>query len=381
MRRLLTADGLSRPVGEYSHAVSSGSTLFIGAKGATRPEGKVPLIDDYATSVEQQCTLTLRNIDYVLDQYGTDRSRALQSTVFVTDWRFRPAVEQAVRDYFGEDAPPQTYLFSPAFALPELLFEIDMVASLDRVPTRLTDDGGAILAQAGDWYYSSGVVAGESHAQCRDEIVDLAGRLDSLLAGAGLGREHLLHARARLNDARHLGTVREWWDTWPGVPPALTLTVGLGTSANRRLTIDVTACAKPPEKITMGDVGWGDGPFQNGTAGAYAAGVLQTSAVSGPQSPGNGSEAPDIVRRLQQVATIAGMSVEDVVKVDGVLSDWQGYGAFKRRYSEAMSPPYPTRSLTQAWPSQLDAALQLSWTAFEGARDDALVLVPPGADV
>jgi enamine deaminase RidA (YjgF/YER057c/UK114 family) len=70
----------------------------------------------------------MANIDRVLAAGGSDRSRIVKVTIYLTDMANFPAIVEARRHYFTAPYPADTIVEVRALALPELMVEIDVVA-------------------------------------------------------------------------------------------------------------------------------------------------------------------------------------------------------------------------------------------------------------
>lgn len=369
---VIISEELSRPVAEYSHAVRSGPFVLIGAKGATCPAGRVPLGADFAETIGLQSDLTFSNVELVLSRLGAQASDVAQMSVFMTDWRLQPRVDAGLKGYVGTP-PAVSYVSSPTFALPELLFEVDATAVPEVRPERLLDNGSVRAAWSGGWLFSATISAPRAADTSAAELADISAQINILLAESGLARANLLRLRVWVEDARDVLTVGAWLDEWRGPRPAVVVAVSLPARSGQRLAADFIACSDPVERVSAADAHW-DAHNSMDTVVACARGVAFTAAAS---DPGPLAGLGKTVERLQAAIDRAGFSMGDVAKVEGVIDDWRAYPEFRREYSRSMADPYPARSLTQAGPRQHGAHVQLSLIAITGGCDQAILLVPP----
>ena len=79
-RRIITAEGTPAAIGPYSHAVAGGGLVFLSGQ-----VGADPVTGDLADGVAAQAEQALRNIAVVLGAAGTDLSRVVKATIFLTD--------------------------------------------------------------------------------------------------------------------------------------------------------------------------------------------------------------------------------------------------------------------------------------------------------
>jgi 2-iminobutanoate/2-iminopropanoate deaminase len=101
-----------------------GDLLFLSGQAAIDEQGGIVGAGDFAAQLAQ----TMANIDRVLAAAGSDRSRIVKVTIYLTDMAMFPAIVEARRRYFTPPYPADTIVEVRALALPELMVEIDVVA-------------------------------------------------------------------------------------------------------------------------------------------------------------------------------------------------------------------------------------------------------------
>jgi 2-iminobutanoate/2-iminopropanoate deaminase len=101
-----------------------GDLLFLSGQAAIDERGGIVGTSDFAAQLVQ----TMANIDRVLAAGGSDRSRIVKVTIYLTDMANLPAIVEARRHYFTAPYPADTIVEVRALALPELMVEIDVVA-------------------------------------------------------------------------------------------------------------------------------------------------------------------------------------------------------------------------------------------------------------
>ena len=100
-RQTIDAPGAPDAIGPYSHAVLAAGLLFCS--------GQIPL--DPATgeitgaTPAEQAERCLRNLAAVCEAAGTDLSRAVRMTVYMTDLGAFAAVNEVYGRFFGSDPP------------------------------------------------------------------------------------------------------------------------------------------------------------------------------------------------------------------------------------------------------------------------------------
>jgi reactive intermediate/imine deaminase len=101
-----------------------GNLLFLSGQAAISPEGELVGVGDFGAQLVQ----VMANIDRVLEAGGSDRSRIVKVTIYLTDMANFPAIVEARRTYFTPPYPADTIVEVKSLALPELMLEIDVIA-------------------------------------------------------------------------------------------------------------------------------------------------------------------------------------------------------------------------------------------------------------
>lgn len=114
-------------VGHYSQGVVEGGLVFVSGQVATDPATGEKVLD----SIEAQTERALRNVEAVLLAAGSDLSRVLKMTVYVSDIAHWSAVNAVYARVLGEHRPARAIIPVGAFA-DGLLIEIDAVATVER---------------------------------------------------------------------------------------------------------------------------------------------------------------------------------------------------------------------------------------------------------
>lgn len=102
----------------------AGGLLFLSGQAAIDETGAIIGAGDFGAQLEA----TFANIDRVLAAGGSDRSRIIKVTIYLTDMGNFPAIVEARRRYFTPPWPADTIVEVGALALPELMVEIDVIA-------------------------------------------------------------------------------------------------------------------------------------------------------------------------------------------------------------------------------------------------------------
>lgn len=115
------------PLAPYAIAPAwrAGGLIFLSGQAAIDAQGAIVGAGDFDAQLAQ----TFDNIDRVLTAAGSDRSRIVKVTIYLTDMAHFPAIVAARKRYFTPPYPADTIVEVRSLALPELLVEIDVIAA------------------------------------------------------------------------------------------------------------------------------------------------------------------------------------------------------------------------------------------------------------
>ncbi|WP_109357336.1 RidA family protein [Sphingorhabdus sp. EL138] len=103
-----------------------GDMLFLSGQAAIDEAGNIVGAGDF----DQQLAQVFINIDRVLAAGGSDREKIVKVTIYLTDMAFFPQIVEARKHYFSEPYPADTIVEVKALALPDLMVEIDVIATI-----------------------------------------------------------------------------------------------------------------------------------------------------------------------------------------------------------------------------------------------------------
>lgn len=110
----------------YSQALRVGDLIFVSGQAAVAPDGTIVGKGDFQAQARQ----TIANLEGVLKAAGAGLRDIVKVTIFVTDMSNFPAVVELRKQYFSLPYPADTIVQVQSLALPELLIEIEAIASL-----------------------------------------------------------------------------------------------------------------------------------------------------------------------------------------------------------------------------------------------------------
>jgi 2-iminobutanoate/2-iminopropanoate deaminase len=124
-RQFYVPDGIARPVGNgYSHAVCAGGVIYAAGQIGMDPMGKI------VEGFEAQAHRAFENLKVVLAAAGAELSDIVKVTVYLVDLKDL-ATYRSVRQNYIPHLPASTLVVVKSLAVPELLFEVDVIAVPD----------------------------------------------------------------------------------------------------------------------------------------------------------------------------------------------------------------------------------------------------------
>ena len=121
---------LSKPTG-YTHIVEisgPGKTIYISGQIALDKDGNVVGAGNMKAQAEQ----VFKNLESALAAAGATFTDVVKMNTFITDMEQAPAVREVRARYFGETTPASTLVQVVKLARPELMLEIEVIASVGR---------------------------------------------------------------------------------------------------------------------------------------------------------------------------------------------------------------------------------------------------------
>jgi 2-iminobutanoate/2-iminopropanoate deaminase len=103
-----------------------GELLFLSGQASIGEDGSIVGEGDFDAQLAQ----TFANIERVLAAGGSDLSKVVKVTIYLTDMANFPKIVEARRRWFTPPYPADTTLEVRSLALPELMLEIDVIASV-----------------------------------------------------------------------------------------------------------------------------------------------------------------------------------------------------------------------------------------------------------
>jgi len=122
MKRIIQTDKAPSAVGPYSQATAHGEFLFLSGQVGIDPETGM-LVE----GVEAQTYRVMKNLVAVLEEAGSDLSKVLKVTIYVTDLANFKLLNDIYGSYFDCDPPARATVQVAALPLGAEV-EMDMIA-------------------------------------------------------------------------------------------------------------------------------------------------------------------------------------------------------------------------------------------------------------
>ena len=123
-REIINTEKAPAAIGPYVQAVADNGLLFIsGQLGFDVEHGSV-----IPETVEEQATLSLKNLDAIMTAAGTDRTKVMKTTIFLTDMNDFAKVNEIYSHFFTGDCPARSCV--EVARLPkDVLIEIEAIVA------------------------------------------------------------------------------------------------------------------------------------------------------------------------------------------------------------------------------------------------------------
>ncbi|MBN1883729.1 MAG: hypothetical protein JW885_16320 [Deltaproteobacteria bacterium] len=112
--------------GPYSHAVKANGFVFVSGNVAVDPESGEQVRGD----IPRATRIILKNIDTILKAAGSDLSKAVKTTVFLTDMANFPVMNEAYKEFFTENPPARSCVAVKQLPM-DFDIEIEVIALAD----------------------------------------------------------------------------------------------------------------------------------------------------------------------------------------------------------------------------------------------------------
>ncbi len=125
-RKIIFTKNAPGAIGYYSQAIVSNGLVYTAGQIPLDPSTGEVISDDFKVQVEQ----TLKNVNSVLKEAGTDILKSIKLTVFITDLGKYPELNAVFKDTFQDVEPPARSVVEVSALPKDVLIEIDCIATL-----------------------------------------------------------------------------------------------------------------------------------------------------------------------------------------------------------------------------------------------------------
>jgi len=125
-RKTIFTKNAPSAIGFYSQAIVSNGLVYTAGQIPLDPNTGEVISDDFTMQVEQ----TIKNVNSVLKEAGTDISRSIKLTVFITDLGKYPELNAVFKDTFQDVEPPARSVVEVSALPKDVMVEIDCIATL-----------------------------------------------------------------------------------------------------------------------------------------------------------------------------------------------------------------------------------------------------------
>ena len=108
-----------------SQAFRVGDLVFVSGQAALEKQGQLVGVGDFDTQAAQ----AFENLGEVLAAAGSSLEKVIKVTIYLTDMGNFPKIVDARREYFTAPYPADTIVEVTSLALPDLMVEIDVIAT------------------------------------------------------------------------------------------------------------------------------------------------------------------------------------------------------------------------------------------------------------
>ncbi len=122
--KMISTDKAAKPLGHYSQAVVQNGFVFLATQLGIDPSNPQKV-----GNIEEQTKNALNNVKLILEAAGSDLSKILKVTIFISDMNLWDQVNKIYSDFFGTHRPARGVIptkdFHKGFQV-----AIDVIASL-----------------------------------------------------------------------------------------------------------------------------------------------------------------------------------------------------------------------------------------------------------
>lgn len=101
MKKIINTEKAPKPIGPYNQAVMANNTLFVSGQIPMNPATSELVKGD----VQEQTRMVMENLKAILHEAGMDFSNIVKCSIFISDMKDFPKINEVYGKYFKEDPP------------------------------------------------------------------------------------------------------------------------------------------------------------------------------------------------------------------------------------------------------------------------------------
>lgn len=125
-RKTIFTENAPSAIGFYSQAIVLNGLVYTAGQIPLDPKNGEVISDDFTLQVEQ----TIKNLNSVLKEAGTDILKSIKLTVFITDLDKYPELNAVFKNTFQDTEPPARSVVQVSALPKNVQIEIDCIATL-----------------------------------------------------------------------------------------------------------------------------------------------------------------------------------------------------------------------------------------------------------
>lgn len=382
-KRVIASDRLMQPIAHFSHGARVGTTVHLGAAAGVDATRRLAGTTVGVGDMTAQADRMFDNLRIALEALGGAWHQVVRVKTYLVDWRDLPAYNAVYARQFKAPYPAASTVGTWGFPLPQILLETELVACIDaaerriagtlRVPAGPTSNGG--VRAGGLHYCTAAPVDGrgavpepfDASAQAERALRNLA----KLLEQGELRLQDVVMLTVSLADLRVLPAFDEAFRKFFRPPYPARSVVGVPLERPSQL-VEVESIAASgggqPVAPTADPV-----PPVMASPGMLAGDWLFVSAQASGDEPDTERQTRRAWERIAATLAAAGLTLEDVVRTNNILTDWRLYAGFNAGYGAFVNRPYPPRATVHATLADPRACVQIEAIAHRQGRDAAVL--------
>ncbi|MFN2394831.1 MAG: RidA family protein [Bacteroidales bacterium] len=100
-KKIITTTKAPAPLGPYNQAIMAGNTLYVSGQVPINPANGEQVKGD----IKEQTRMVMENLKAILQEAGLEFSNVVKCSIFISDMKNFPNINEVYGSYFGDDAP------------------------------------------------------------------------------------------------------------------------------------------------------------------------------------------------------------------------------------------------------------------------------------